>query len=94
MTTATRQRRGRGPIVVAVLAAVAHVAVGYLYLISGLAVPIYALLPLWVCWALMAGWLGWLAARRSWWTPVVPLVAFGIWYLVLTIGDRFMGWTA
>jgi hypothetical protein len=79
---------------VAVLAAVAHVVVGYLYLVSGLAVPVYALLPMWVCWALLAAWLGWLAYRASWWTPVVPIVAFGIWYLTLTLGDRFLGWTA
>ena len=77
----------------AVVAAVAHLVVGYFYLASGLLVPGYALFPLWIWWAVLAWLLVRLARRRSWWTPAVPVVALGTWLLVLTLGEQLLGWT-
>ena len=76
------------------VAAVAQLYVGLLYLISGLAVPGYALIPLWIWWgvltALMIRW----ALQRLWWAVAVPVVAVATWWVVLLLGDQFLGWTA
>ena len=66
--------RARGPLVLAVLSAAAHLVVGYFYLVGGLVIPGYVLLPLWVLWLVMAAVLLRLALARSWWTPLVPVV--------------------
>ena len=91
MPTATA--RARGPLLVAVLAAVAHLVVGVFYAASGLLAPFYAIVGLWVWWLLLAGVLVRLARRGSWWTAAVPVVALGTWWLVLTLGEQFLGWT-
>jgi hypothetical protein len=69
--------RRRGPLVVAVLAALAHLVVGFFYLAGGLVVPGYVLIPLWIVWIVLAAVLVRLAMRESWWTPAVPLGAPG-----------------
>ncbi len=86
--------RAPGPIVVAVLAGALHLVVGYFYLVSGLVVPGYALIPLWIWWLLLTWLLVRLALRGSWWTPVVPVVAIGTWWLVLVGGEQLLGWQA
>jgi len=60
--------RAPGPIVVAVLAAAAHLAVGVFYAASGLLAPLYAIVVLWAWWLLLAWVLARLAIRGSWWT--------------------------
>ncbi len=82
------------PVVLAVVAGCAHLAVGYVYLVSGLAVPGYALLPMWLWWGVLAWLLVRLAARRSWWTPVVPVAAAASWVVVVLGGGALLGWTA
>jgi hypothetical protein len=79
---------------VAGVAAVAHLAVGFFYAVSGLAIPLYALVPLWIFWVALAFWLQKLAIRRSWWTPAVPVVAAAVLVLTAAAGDAFLGWTA
>jgi hypothetical protein len=86
--------RPRGAVAVAVLAAVAHLVVGYFYLAGGLVIPGAVLIPLWLLWLLLAAWLVRLAVRGSWWTPLVPVVAAGVFVLALVIGDQVLGWTA
>jgi hypothetical protein len=86
--------RSRGPLVVAVLAAVLHLVVGYFYLAGGLVVPGYVLVPLWVVWALLAWWLVTLARRNSWWTPLAPVAAAVLFVVVITVGERVLGWQA
>ena len=81
-------------ITVAVVAGVAHLLVGYVYLVSGLAVPGYALLPLWAWWVALAAVLVRLALHRSWWTAAVPVVAAITWVLVVLGGGTLLGWTA
>ncbi len=83
-----------GPLLVAAGAAAAHLVVGYFYAVSGLAIPLYALVPLWIFWVAAAFWLQKLAIRRSWWTPAVPLVAAAVLALTAVAGDAFLGWTA
>jgi hypothetical protein len=83
----------RRPLLVAGLAALAHLVAGWFYLASGLVMPGYVLIPMWLWWLFLAGVLVWLARKRSWWTPVVPVVAAVTWVLVLVIGESAFGWT-
>jgi hypothetical protein len=81
--------------VVAVVFAVSfHLVLGYLYLASGLAVPVVVVILMLAWW----GFLGWrvivFAGRGSWWVLVPPLVALVTWMVVLSVGDRYLGWTA
>jgi hypothetical protein len=84
--------RSAGPIVVAVLSGVLHLVVGYFYAVSGLVVPGYALIPLWLWWIVQAFVLFRLAFRGSWWTPAVPVVAAATWLAVLFGGGALLGW--
>jgi len=86
--------RSRGPLVVAVLAAAAHLVVGWFYLAGGLVIPGYVLIPLWVVWLVLAAVLVRLAIRRSWWTAAVPVAAAALFVAVLVVGDRVLGWQA
>ena len=94
MTSPSLQRSPVGPWVVATLAAAAHLVVGFFYAVSGLAIPLYALVPLWILWVALAFWLLKLAIRRSWWTPAVPLVAAAVLVLTAVVGDAYLGWVA
>lgn len=76
------------------VAAVLQLLVGFLYLVSGLAVPGYALIPLWVWWGLLTALMVRWALQRLWWSLAVPLVAFATWKVVLLFGDQVLGWTA
>jgi hypothetical protein len=82
-----------GPLVLAVLAALAHLVVGFFYLASGLVAPLWAIIVLLVWWVLLAVWLVRLALRGSWWTPAVPVLAIVTWFAVLTLGEQLLGWT-
>ena len=94
MTSSTASGRSIGAVAVAVLAAAAHLVVGFFYLLGGLAIPGHVLLPLWALWVGLTVWLVRLAARRSWWTPAVPVVAAAVYLLVITVGDQVLGWQA
>ena len=90
----TDTARSTGPLVLAGLAALAHLVMGYFYLAGGLVIPGYVLFPLWAVWLLLAWLLVRLAVRRSWWTPVVPIAAAALFVAVLVVGDRVLGWQA
>jgi hypothetical protein len=92
MTTVPERRRA--PIVVAVLAGLAHLVVGYFYLAGGLVVPGAVLIPLWILWLALAALLVWLAVRGSWWTIAIPLAAAVIFVLTVVLGEQVFGWTA
>jgi hypothetical protein len=87
-------RPSTGTWAVAGLSAAAHLAVGVFYASSGLVAPLWAVVVLAVWWLALAAVLSRLALRGSWWTPVVPIVAFATWFAVLTAGERLLGWTA
>ena len=76
------------------MSALVHLVVGYFYLAGGLVIPGYVLFPLWLFWLVLAAWLLRLALRRSWWTPLVPVVAAGVFLLVLFAGEQVLGWVA
>ncbi len=84
--------RSRGPLAVAVLAGVLHLVVGFYYLAGGLVIPGYVLVPLWLVWFLLAGWLVTLARRNSWWTPLPAVVAAVVFVVVITVGEQVLGW--
>jgi hypothetical protein len=92
MPTATA--RSNWALVVAALAGLAHLVVGYFYLVGGLVIPGAVLIPLWIFWLVLAAWLVRLAILRSWWTPVVPLIAAAVLVLMLVVGDSVLGWQA
>ncbi|MFP5345437.1 MAG: hypothetical protein ACLGIA_00165 [Actinomycetes bacterium] len=81
------------PLVLAALAAVAHLVIGFFYLASGLMAPLWAIVVLLVCWLALAFWLARLALASSWWTPAPPVVAVVLWFGALTAGERLLGWT-
>lgn len=86
--------RSRGPLVVAAIAGVLHLLVGFYYLAGGLVIPGYVLIPLWVVWFLLGWWLVTLARRNSWWTPLPPVAAAVLFVAVLTVGKQVLGWQA
>jgi hypothetical protein len=88
------QRHRAGQLVLAVLAGGLHLVVGFFYAVSGLAIPLSALVPLWILWVALAFWLLRLAFDRSWWTPVVPVIAAAVLVLTAVVGDAYLGWTA
>lgn len=90
----TDTSRSTGPLVAAVLAGFAHLVVGYFYLAGGLVIPGAVLAPLWLFWLVLAAWLVRMAVRRSWWTPVVPVVAAAVFVLVLVVGEQAFDWRA
>ncbi len=94
MPTDTHTARPTGPIVLAVLAGIAHLVVGFYYLAGGLVVPGPVLVPLWLFWLASAAVLVRLAVRRSWWTPVVPVLAALVFVAVLVGGEQWLGWQA
>jgi hypothetical protein len=90
----TDTARPAGPLVLAGVAGLAHLLVGYFYLAGGLVIPLYVLFPMWVLWGLLAWLLVRLAVRRSWWTPLIPVAAAAVFVLVLVVGERVLGWQA
>ena len=86
--------RPTGPLVLAGVAGLAHLVVGYFYLAGGLVIPGAVLIPLWIVWLLLAVWLVRLAVRLSWWTPAPPVIAAVLFVLVLVIGEQAFDWQA
>jgi len=86
--------RTAAPLVAAAFAGGVHLVIGYFYLVSGLVVPFYALVPLWAWWLFLAVLLVRLAIRGSWWAVAIPLVAAVSWFLVVFGGGQLLGWTA
>ncbi|MEO7423128.1 MAG: hypothetical protein ABIU87_12120 [Ornithinibacter sp.] len=77
-----------------VAALVLMVPTGFLYLMSGLVVPVP---DLFVMYALFAGLLVGavlLARRGSWWVLGVPPGAAGAWFLLIWLGGQYWGWQA
>jgi hypothetical protein len=86
--------RDVGFVVAVVLAVSLHLVLGYFYLVSGLVVPIVVVLLMLAWWALLGWRMIHFASRRSWWVVVPPVVALVTWLVVLSVGDRYLGWTA
>jgi hypothetical protein len=80
--------------VVAGLAMAAMVPIGFFYLSSGLVAPLWAVI------ALVAVWIGLVVVGIVWFRhhplrlPALPVIAALLWFVVLTLGERLLGWTA
>jgi hypothetical protein len=88
----TDTARSTWALLVAGVAGLAHLVVGYFYLVGGLVIPGVVLIPLWLFWLGLSVVLVRLALRRSWWTPAVPLAAAAVMVLVIVIGDEVLDW--
>jgi hypothetical protein len=61
---------------------------------SGLLAPLWAIVVLYAIWAGATAGLVLLARTRPFATLLVPIANMALWWLVMTIGERFLGWTA
>lgn len=77
-----------------ILGLVAYLAVGFLYLTSGLVVPGMALVLLWVVWLVGMWGVARLVARWSGWVWLAAPAALAFWWLYLLVGENLFGWTA
>jgi len=90
----TRDRSRVPQLVVAGLALAALVVIGFFYLSSGLVAPLWAVVCLVVVWLLMfAVGIAWFR-RHPLRVLALPVLAVVIWVVVLTLGERLLGWTA
>lgn len=94
MTTPTRTTRGAGWWTVLVVSGLVHLAIGYVYLASGLIAPVPVVVALVLWWLLLSSRLVHWALRRSWWIVAVPVVGVISWLVVVELGAYFFGWTA
>jgi len=76
----------------AVVSLLLMLPVGFLYLMSGLVVPVPDLFGMYALFAALFAGAALLARRRSWWVLAVPPLSAGLWFLLITIGGRFWGW--
>jgi hypothetical protein len=81
-------------VVAVVLAVLAQLVVGYFYLVSGLVAPLWAVVALLVCWAVLTVAGVRLAQRRSYLVLLVPVLAAATWFAVMWFGGAVLGWTA
>lgn len=87
-------RRGVGPLVVGVISGAAHLVPGFFIVASGLVAPWWAVGLMTLVWIALTVLLVRMVQRRSWWTPVIPLLAAVLWVTTLTVGENTLGWTA
>lgn len=70
-----------------------HLVIGFFYLGAGLLAPppaVAGLMAVWVALLVLAV----VRRRHPWYVLATPFVAAAIWFVTLTIGDAFFGWTA
>ena len=68
--------------------------VGWIFTVSGLFMPLWAVVGLLGVWALLV-WLGFRYARAgSYLVLAVPVMAAALWLLTAWLGDVVLGWTA
>lgn len=77
-----------------VVSLVLHLGIGVFYLAAGLVAPGWAVLLLWAAWVAMLVLLVrlWRVAPQR--ALLVPVAAVLLIYLVITLGEQLLGWTA
>ncbi len=81
-------------LVVAGVAMAALAVIGFFYLASGLVAPLWAVVGLMIIWVgLVVVGIRWFRSH-PWRVPALPVVAVLVWWGVLTLGERLLGWTA
>lgn len=83
-----------GRVLLAVLGLALLLPVGLFYLASGLVVPLPWLVVLWAVYLVAVAATVVLVRRHSWWAPAPAVLAAGVWWLTVTLGERLGGWTA
>ena len=82
-------------VAVGVLAVLAQIALGsYYVLLPILVVTGSWIYILWLMWALEMVAVIWLAVRRTWFAPLVPIVSLVVVLLLYEYGDANLGWGA
>jgi len=71
----------------------AHAALFFWYVASGLLAPLWAVVVLLLVWAALLGVAIWLLRTRPWWTLLVPVVGVAFWFLAISAGEAWLGWT-
>lgn len=75
-------------------AIVLHLLVAWPVAFTGLLAPPAAVVGLGLVWVAGAALVLWWWRRRPWRALAVPPLVFGVWVVVLNLGDLFLGWTA
>lgn len=70
-----------------------HLGIGLFYLAAGLVAPPWAVGVLWAVWLALA-YLMWRWRSMPFRVLAIPFAAAGIWWGLITLGDRLLGWTA
>ena len=77
-----------------VLAVLAHLGAGILYLAAGLVAPLWAVLLLWALWLVLLWVLVRVWRRRPLLALAVPVAAVALFFAAITAGEQLLGWTA
>ena len=83
-----------GATVSGVIGIVLYLAVGFIFLVSGLVVPMPWLAVLWAVWAGGCYPLIRVFQTRRAWTPLVAVAAGLFWWGYLSLGSALFDWTA
>ncbi|MEF3120487.1 hypothetical protein [Kocuria flava] len=75
-----------------VVAALAHLVVGFYYLASGLMAPLWVVVLLAVWWVLLTLVGVWLVRCRTYLVLLVPVAAAATWFGVMAFGSSVLGW--
>jgi len=76
------------------LAMAAMAVIGVFYVSAGLVAPLWAVILLVLIWlALVAIGVAWFR-RRPFHLLLLPVIAVLVWFVVITLGERLLGWTA
>lgn len=88
--------RGRGAlrILLGGLSLFAMLVIGFVYLTSGLVAPLWAVAGLLIFWVILVVLgLRWFR-EHPWRLLALPVIAVLMWLVVITLGERLLGWTA
>lgn len=71
-----------------------YLAVGILYVASGLVMPYPWVFGMWALW--LAGWVLVIRVVQATpvWTPIVAVGAVGLWVIIVQLGSWLFDWTA
>jgi uncharacterized membrane protein (DUF4010 family) len=75
------------------VAVLLQLLVGFPYVVSGLIVPGWYLVGLWLLWVASSAVTMRLVRRRSPSAPLVPVAALATWYVAVALGVRFLHWS-
>lgn len=81
-------------VVAAVVAAITQLITGYLYLVSGLIAPGWAVIGLLAVWLALTVIGVRLALRKSYRVLLTPVIAVVVWVVTMWAGGALLGWTA